>query len=395
LTQIPHIPGVLLVVGAYYPEISSGGQQCRAVARALADRARFFVLATAVDQTLPTEDVVDGVPVFRLPIDVTDAASRVAATLRLVRTMVRLRRKVDVAHIHGVSSKNVPVTWLAALLRKPVVLTLHTAGQDEPQAIARHGWAASRAFRQADVVMSVSPILAARYRDAGLPTAHLRETINGIDTARFSPTSRDERRALRRGLGLPERPTILFVGFFGRDKRPEALFDAWLPIAQSAPEPPTLLFIGATKSTYYEIDPEVAPRMRARAEAAGVASALRFVEFTNEIEQYYKAADIFVLPSVREALPMALLEAMSSGLPVVASRLPGATDTIVTDGRDGVLVPPADGPAISQAIAALLNDPHRALRLGVAARDTISTRFSIARAAEDWLAAYQQALSRA
>ena len=67
---MPVTPGVLLVTGAYYPEISSAAQQCRAVARALGGRARFTVLTTAVDRTLPSEAEVDGVRVFRLPIDV-------------------------------------------------------------------------------------------------------------------------------------------------------------------------------------------------------------------------------------------------------------------------------------------------------------------------------------
>jgi glycosyltransferase involved in cell wall biosynthesis len=392
---MPLTPRVMLVVGAYYPEISSGGQQCRAVAKALASRVRFLVLATAVDQSLPTEDLVDGVRVFRLPIDVNDAASRVAATLRLMKTMWRLRAEFDVVHIHGISSKNVPVTALARLLGKRVVLTLHTAGQDEPQVVERRGVAASRALRAADVVMSVSPVLSTRYHEAGLPTARLRDTINGIDVTRFRPASKDERRTQRRSLDLPERPTILFVGFFSRDKRPDVLFNAWLSIARTMSEPPALLFIGATASPYFEVDSELAPGMREQAQAAGLAPLLRFVEFTNEIERYYQAADLFALPSVREALPMALLEAMASGLPVIASRLPGATDTIVTDGRDGLLVPPGDASAMTQAITSVLNDPHRATRLGTAARDTITTRFSIARAAEDWLAVYRQVLGAA
>jgi glycosyltransferase involved in cell wall biosynthesis len=395
LVQSPHKPGVLLVVGAYYPEISSGGQQCRAVARVLSDRVRFVVLATAVDHTLPGEDTIDGVRVFRLAIDVNSLLSRVSATFRLLRTMLKIRRDVDLVHIHGVSSKNVPVTWLARLLGKRVVLTLHTAGQDEPQAVEQRSPAASRALRAAHVILSVSPVLSSRYREAGLPAERLRDTINGIDLTRFVPVSSDERRVVRRRLGLPDRPTILFVGFFGRDKRPEVLFDAWLPLARASSEPPTLLFVGATKSTYYEIDAALAPRMRERAEAEGVGQALRFVEFSNEIEQYYRAADVFVLPSVREALPMALLEAMATGLPAIASRLPGATDAIVTDGRDGILVPPGDAAALSESIQSVLTDQHRAQRLGVAARDTIATRFSIARAADDWLAAYRQALGRA
>jgi glycosyltransferase involved in cell wall biosynthesis len=309
--------------------------------------------------------------------------------------MFRVRKDVDIVHIHGVSSKNVPVTFLARLLGKRIVLTLHTAGQDEPQAVHQRGAAATRAFRAANVVMSVSPVLSRRYEEAGLPVERLRETINGIDTDRFKPATEVERSAIRRELGLPDQPAILFVGFFSRDKRPDVLFDAWLQFARQRQSVPTLLLIGATRSPYFEIDQELAPAMRQAADAAGVGSALRFVEFTNEIERFYRAADVFVLPSVREALPMALLEAMATGLPVIASRLPGATDTIVTDGHDGILVPPGDVAAFRTAIEAVLTDPPRGRQLGAAARSTVTSRFSIDRAAHDWLSVYRELLASA
>ena len=282
---MPLTPGVLLVTGAYYPEISSAAQQCRAVARALSTRARFSVLATAVDRTLPSEADVDGVRVFRLPIDVTDTGSRIAAALRLGRIMLRARRQFDVVHIHGVSSKNVPVTALAHWLGKRVVLTLHTAGQDEPEAVRARGRAARRALERADLVLSVSPLLSDRYREAGLPPEKLRQTINGIDTDRFRPAREAERAALRQSLGLPDGRLILFVGFFSRDKRPDVLFEAWTTLARTSGEPVALVYVGATAAPYFEIDPELAPRMRREAERLGLGRQLHFIEFTHEIEQ--------------------------------------------------------------------------------------------------------------
>jgi glycosyltransferase involved in cell wall biosynthesis len=106
------------------------------------------------------------------------------------------------------------------------------------------------------------------------------------------------------------------------------------------------------------------------------------------VEDYLRAADVFALPSKREGLPVALLEAMSCGLPSVASRLPGSTDAIVENDRNGVLVNPGDVEALAAAIARLLREPARAEALGAAARDTVVQGFASADTADRWIDAY-------
>jgi glycosyltransferase involved in cell wall biosynthesis len=120
---------------------------------------------------------------------------------------------------------------------------------------------------------------------------------------------------------------------------------------------------------------------------------VRFVPPTNDIERYFQTATIFALPSVREAHPLALIEAMACGLPCVASRLPGATDVIVRDGENGRLVPPDDEGALAQALTALLDDPPAAARLGLQASADAAASFDIARTAEWWLQAYDDVLA--
>ena len=384
---------VMLVTGAYFPEISSGGQQCREVARVLAGRVRFVVVTTAVDTALPVEGDVDGVRVYRLPIDVKNLASRAAAAVRLLAIFLALGRQVQIVHLHGVSSKNVLVTWLARLFRMKIVLTLHTAGQDEPDAIRARSASAHRSLSAADRVLSVSPLLSDRYRAAGLPDDKLAQTFNGINTTRFRPSDDAERRRLRTDLGLPDGKIILFVGFFSRDKRPDVLFEAWTRMAAVSADPIALVCVGATSSPYFEIDSGLADRMRADATRLGLGDRLRLIEPTNDIEQYFRSADVFALPSVREAMPMALLEAMACGLPCVASRLPGATDIMMTDGENGRLVPPGDVSALAAALSAVIADPVDAARLGAAARRTVEQRYSVTRAADDWLAAYRHVLA--
>src|SRR5262245_33589710 len=218
----------MCVTRAYFPAISAAAVQVRAAAAAIGARARLSVLTTAVDASLPAIETIDGVTAYRVHIDVSSRASKLAAAVRLASHLLRARGTYDLLHVHGVSQKNVPVAIAARLLGKPVVLTLHTAGQDEPAAVGRRGALASWAFRSPALVMSVSPDLQARWRAAGLPADRIRLTPNGIDATRFRPADADERRGLRASLGWPaDRQVILFVGFFSRDKRPDLLFRAW------------------------------------------------------------------------------------------------------------------------------------------------------------------------
>jgi glycosyltransferase involved in cell wall biosynthesis len=385
-------PRVLLVTGAYFPEISSAGVQTRDVARALAGRVQFRVLTTAVDRSLPADALVDDVPVHRLGIDVDRLGSRIAAGVTLTSTFARIAGQVDLVHIHGFSRKNVPIAVLARLFRKRLILSLHTAGQDDPRSVQARGALAWWAYRGADLFMSVSPQLSQQFRESSLAARTLEDVPNGVDTTRFHPATSDERTSLRRELGLADDASIvLFVGFFSRDKRPDLLFEAWRRVASRVREPVVLVCVGATASPYFEVDPELAVRMRAEAQRDGLGDRLILVEPTNTIDKYFRAADIYALPSAREAMPMALLEAMACGLPCVATRLPRVTDVIIDDGSSGLLVDDVD--QLAAALETLLADRGRASAIGVRAREAATARFSITRTADRWLAAYHDVLA--
>ena len=103
------------------------------------------------------------------------------------------------------------------------------------------------------------------------------------------------------------------------------------------------------------------------------------------------AADLVVLPSRREGHPMVLLEAMSVGAPIVATRIPGIEET-APDGEAARLVPPDDPSALSAALRALLEDPGRARRLGDAAAAHVRAHFGPSEVAARWAALYRAAL---
>jgi len=107
------------------------------------------------------------------------------------------------------------------------------------------------------------------------------------------------------------------------------------------------------------------------------------------VEELLRGADLFVLPSRREGLPMAILEAMASGVPIVATRVGGVPE-IIEDGEDGVLVPPEDPGALAAALGGLLDHPDRRAAMGIAARRKAEREFSLADAVDRYSEIYRE-----
>lgn len=380
-----------MVTGAYYPEMSGAGLQCRELVRTLHDRVTFTILTTSTDPSLPALGEIDGTQVCRVPVDVSLARSKLNAALSLASIFIRIRSRFDIVHLHGFSQKSLLLILLARLFRKKLVLKLTSVGHDDPISIYRKGCLAFWCYSQADLLVGVSPRLQQLYHSLGMPRGRFCLIPNGVDLDRFRPGDQAERRALRRELRLPEGLTlILFVGFFSREKCPDLLFEAWTRILLDASLATGIVFIGSTHSRYYEVDPGIAQQIQIEAQRLGVEKQVIFIEATREIEKYYRAADLFVLPSSREGLPNALLEAMATGLPCIASRLPGVTDALIDHGVNGLLVPTGDVAALEEALRFLLEDPARAQELGRRARATVEERCSIIRIAANYFEVYQR-----
>jgi glycosyltransferase involved in cell wall biosynthesis len=379
-----------MVTGAYDPQLSGAGLQCRELVLQLRDAVRFTVLTTTTDPLLPAKDERDGVPVHRVLVDPTSAWSKLTAGLRMTRIVLGEQRRFSILHLHGFSQKSMLLVILGLILGKRIGIKLTSVGHDDPESMRSRGGLAYWCYSRARIFFGVSPRFQTLYHESGLPCDRFRLIPNGVDVQRFRPASPNERRALRAELGLPAGATvILFVGFFSREKCPDVLFDAWARAAISEPAS-VLVFVGATRSAYYEVDESLAQAIRGRAAQLGLDQRLYFVEATREIEKYERAADVFVLPSVREGLPNALLEAMACGLGCIATRLDGVTDAVITDEDSGTLVPARDPEALGTALARLVSEPDRARAMGARARQRIERHFTMAQAAEKYLAVYRE-----
>lgn len=133
--------------------------------------------------------------------------------------------------------------------------------------------------------------------------------------------------------------------------------------------------------------------LEALALSTGVSSHVRFIGFRKDIADILNAADIVVLPSLREGLSVALLEAMAMAKPIVTTAI-GSNKEVIEHGKTGLLVPPRDPCAIAQAIISLLSNRNLRMRLGAASKETFKAKFTEDKMLKQTWEAYSQLISR-
>lgn len=233
-----------------------------------------------------------------------------------------------------------------------------------------------RSIREVDRLITVSGAQRSTYLRIGVPPELVTTVANGVPPLGAGPG----RAEARRRLGLdPHQPVLLTVGRLIVMKGHRYLVDALPQLRSRFPELAAVV-IGEGHTVGELVE---------RAEAAGVGEALRLPGHRDDARELLDAADVFVLPSLHEGMPLVLLEAMAAGVPVVATRVVGTTE-VVQDGVTGLLVPPADPGALAVALEKVLEDPTLRASLAQAGAAAYRSRFTARRMALDTLAIYDE-----
>jgi glycosyltransferase involved in cell wall biosynthesis len=297
------------------------------------------------------------------------------AGLRALRRLVACE-DADVVHVHLAS----PVEALPALLAiraggaRRVVTTEHAP----TWAPLRRPWSrlAKRLIsRGVDAVIAVSEadarFLAQEY---GVPRKRLTVVPNGIELDRFERSGSDL-RAARRRFALPEAAAFI-VGFVGALEPKKGVLDLLAAGGAAGIEGLVVALAG---------DGSLGPTLEAAARECGVR--LCAPGPVDDVPAFLAALDAFTLPSHQEAMPLALLEAMASALPIVATRVGGIPE-LIEDGATGLLVEPRRPDQLATALARLAVDRGLGARLGMAARDRVERAGSAERMVQNTLAVY-------
>lgn len=297
-----------------------------------------------------------------------DPRDRLAGVLRL-RRMIRAERPAAFhAHLSWplACKYGVLAAWLARVAAIVGTAQLYV----HPERLRR----ARLALRPLDRIIAVSREVRTRYdRDLRVPARKLAVVPNGIAVpAAIRPPDPALRSTLVQG-----RPDYVVLTPARLHEQKGHAF-----LLEAAARVPDATFVLAG-------DGPLRAGLEARARELGVAERCVFLGHRTDIAELLAVADLFVLPSLYEGLPVSVLEAMAARRPVVATAI-GGTDEAVAHERTGLLVPPSDSGALAAAIRRLRSDPALAERLAAAGRERVEREFSSLAAARGVMRIYDE-----
>jgi glycosyltransferase involved in cell wall biosynthesis len=305
-----------------------------------------------------------------------EAGSALALMLRVGAVHRWLRDEgADVLHCH-LPLAGVVGRLAASMSGTPVVYTEHNLLERYHAATRRAELATWRMQRMVIAVSQEVATSIARYVDGTVPVRVIRNGIPVHDDV-ATPAARAETRS-RLGFGAGA-PVVGTVAVMRTQKRLDLWLAAAAEIRRSIPEARFLL-VG---------DGPERVAVQQRADSLGLSGAVVFAGLQPAVQPFLEAMDVFLLSSEFEGLPIALLEAMAAGVPVVATTVGGVPEVVV-EGGTGRLVAFGDAQGLASASVALLLDPEGRVAMGNAARERVRREFGIARMAAELAQLYNE-----
>ncbi len=339
------------------------------------DRARYDVRALS----LSAGSAVQRLRGLGIPVEVLDVADDDQAVSDLAEWM--RHHELDLVHAHMFRAEVIG-TRAALEAETPVIMaTVHSSRvrSDEDTALL-----ASLTPRM-DRLVVPSASIERKVRAEGRTGAPFAVIPTGVDLSRFAGPP--PRCGIRSEFGIPaEAPLVGVVARLEPEKGQRHLIEAMPRILDAAPDA-WLAVVGEGS----EAD---ALRGLARGLGASVSERVVFTGRREDIAALTAELTVAVIPSLREAQGISIIEAMARCRPVVASAVGGIPE-VITDGVDGLLVPPSDSDALAAAVGSLLADPALRARIGRAGYETVAERFSIDAQVRRIEEVYDEELARA
>lgn len=296
------------------------------------------------------------------------------------------RKDYDIVHFHGASLPLILNLPLLKFLKKKAIAKVAAAniGTEAGSLKGRYFIFSDcilRIMKKTDLfIATTAEIVEGLHRD-GL-AEKVRRIPNFIEPSLFSPPASGEKPALRRRWGLPDKLIVTFSGRFVERKGIKFLVKAWQEVIEEFPDARLVMLGDGTHLS----------RMKTLAEQLSIDEYIFFKGQTDDVADFLRTSDVYVLPSLQEGMPNSLLEAMACGLPVIASRIGGVVD-VVEDGKSGILFEAGDVSGLASAMVRLLNDSELRLKLGTEARRRVVENFSIDRIADEYIKLYKEVLN--
>jgi glycosyltransferase involved in cell wall biosynthesis len=285
--------------------------------------------------------------------------------IRLFRLIRKERFQVIETFTHHANILGLPVAWLARL---PVRVAGHHGRIEQLQAwiTQLHSRVINSRITSAMVAVS-NRVKKFSIEEEGISPEKIVVIPNGHASRSPTQSADDMRARYRKEIGHDDDGIlVLSVGRLAEQKGHIYLLEAIPAIVKQFPK--TVFAIAGDGLQRAELE--------ARSEQLGISQSVRFLGTRSDVPELLQMADIFVLPSLWEGFPIALLEAMEAGLPVIATRVEGVEEIIV-DGSNGLLLPPGDPEALQFALQRMLAQPDLRVNLGTAGKTLVQGTFRL------------------
>ncbi len=360
---------VAILTHSYFPYMGGAERQIQALAPRLHTRGVDIHVVTRKYKGLKSFEVIQDVPVHRIPIPGPKAIAAVFYIVGTVRLLQSLRPQV--IHAFDLLSPTTAAVLAKLWLGTPIIAKVLRGGiLGDVYKLHHRFWGRSRLSllrRYVDAFVVISSEIDTELQNAGIDSNRREDLPNGVNTEKFAPVSKYEKNALRAQLGFSRDAFILvYAGRLEPEKRVEHLLTIWPKILEKHNNA-ILVIVGSGSEE---------ARLRSQA-----GTAIHFYGYVDEILPYLQSADLFVLPSITEGMSNAMLEALSTGLPVVVTRVGAAMD-VISERVNGLSVPPDDPQALLSGILEVMDSPSLQAQMGAAGREYVQEHYSLEDVAE-------------
>ncbi len=295
-------------------------------------------------------------------------------TIASIRNLVR-KENPDIIHSHGYKSNFYALS--AARNKVPWVVTNHLWKRTTFN-LKLYAYLDSFLIKYSRKIVAVSDEIATEMLKTGIPREKILVVDNGIDLKRFSKGK--DNNGLKSSFGFDRNSKIIgTVASLTEEKGHIYLLEAAKSIVLSFPDT-RFLIVG---------DGRCRRALEDRVSELGLAGKVIFAGSRKDVAEILSILDIFVLPSLKEGLPMALLEAMAARVPVVATNV-GAIPTVIEDGDTGILIPPKELGVLADAVIRILSDNKRAYEMAERGFEKVRDNFSSQKMASKYFAIYKE-----
>jgi glycosyltransferase involved in cell wall biosynthesis len=284
----------------------------------------------------------------------------------------RKRKEFDIIHAHTMEWSAIVAVRLGKALNKPVIIKDSTMNGFRSLSRFPFGRSHQNLLKSYANFIAMTETIHQNFLNSGIPSERITKIPNGINTE----------EAIEKIINKSILPKVLFVGNLYQQpaKGLDILFRAWTIVHRSFPDAILQIVGDGDTKVYHEY-----------VDGLGIGGSVQFLGKQSSLSDFYKTSAVFVLPSRREGMSNALMEAMLHAMPCIATDISGNRD-LITDHLNGLLVPSIDANQLAEGISYLISQRGRAMEMGIQARETIISGFDIRMVADQYILLYNKLL---